>query len=388
MNTSTRMASALTVCVLMVLAAYPKVAQAQNSNEDQYRKYATIPTEVPGIYTFAQPPQGFNPLAASSQELAMYGLPPAPDKVASPDAYQAWANNIKAATSRWRGPLKITEHHSVEPSKARAAQVSSQVVGPIAEDSLSWSGFSNSKNISAYSSKRGPLSSIYAAYATFNVPILVDSFGQSGCSSANGTSGTVAVSVGIDAPALQGGIIANNPGWTDSGSCVVGTPTYYAEIGAGTSSSIISEFSVNPGDVISVVVWDTSATSGFVYIADATQNISATYAITTTPIIAASADFLITRVDTGDGLDALPNYVADFWSQVFAIDFSDDRYGPGTNSSGTTNVQWEMTDDAGDQVISIAVPFTLSFKNSIVTRTTYSLYFSAQNCALNGGCTP
>src|SRR5580704_4204631 len=218
MNTSTRMASALCVCVLTILAAYPKVARAQNSSEDQYRKYATIPTDVPGIYTFAQPPQGFNPLSASSQELAMYGFPPAPDKLASPDAYQSWANNMKAATSRWQGPLKITDHQSVEPTKARVDQSTSQVVGPTPEESLSWSGFSNAKNISAYSSKRGPLSSIYAAYATFNVPILVDAFGQSGCSSANGTSGTVEMSVGIDAPALQGGVIANNPGWTDSGS--------------------------------------------------------------------------------------------------------------------------------------------------------------------------
>src|SRR5271163_1739577 len=139
MNTSTRMASAICVCVLMVLAAYPKVARAQNSTEDQYRKYATIPTEVPGIYTFAQPPLGFNPLSASSLELAMYGFPPAPDKLASPDAYQSWANNVKAETSRWQGPLKMTEYHSVEPAKARVDQFSSQVVGPTPEQSLSWS---------------------------------------------------------------------------------------------------------------------------------------------------------------------------------------------------------------------------------------------------------
>jgi hypothetical protein len=41
-----------------------------------YVSAAHISTNIPGINTYAEPPKGFNPVAATGEELATYGFPP------------------------------------------------------------------------------------------------------------------------------------------------------------------------------------------------------------------------------------------------------------------------------------------------------------------------
>jgi hypothetical protein len=349
-----------------------------------YQKFATVPTEVPGITTFIEPSATFNALEATDQELAMYGFPPRPDKTADPQRYESWAKMMIAPKARWKGPLKLTAHKMEAPPAAPTSQTA-QVNYQIQYENPSWSGFGNYKPISTYNTSRTSLASFSVAEAVFNVPIVEDPYGVSGCQ--NNANGIVNLMVGIDAPTLEAGVLADNPGWIYVGGCFVFTPIYYAQIGAGTSNSILQEFSVNPGDTIFVEVWDTSSTTGYAYIYDETTFTYATYAITLTPIVGHSAQFIMGRVYSNGSttLTPLPNYTNDFWSYVWAMDFGGRMFGPGTNSTTSTTVWYQMSDDARDQETSYPTSFTQTFHTSGAT---YAIYWEAIGCARYYGCTP
>ena len=46
------------------------------------------------VFTYPQPPQGFDPLAASDAELAKYGFPPRPDPQKAPALYEQWKRMV------------------------------------------------------------------------------------------------------------------------------------------------------------------------------------------------------------------------------------------------------------------------------------------------------
>jgi hypothetical protein len=257
----------------------------------------------------------------------------------------------------------------------------------IQNENVNWSGFANYKNVPVYSTK-GAHSSFYEMTSTFNVPPALDAYGETGCS-ALGAVGAIEMEVGIDAPTLKGGVVANNPGWINDGGCFVYTPNYNAEIGAGTSSSIIDLFAVNPGDIVIVTVWDTSPTTGYVNIGDYTTQVGGTYAITTNPIAADSAEFLMARVYVNGALDYIPNYVQTFWVDAWAMDFNKHTYGPGTNIPTNAGYlytyNYVMTDFAGDQNVSFANPYNYTF-NTGTAFAAYGLNFFVEGCAQYTGC--
>jgi hypothetical protein len=46
------------------------------------------------VFTYPQPPQGFDPLSASDAELAKYGFPPRPDRRNAPALYDQWRRMV------------------------------------------------------------------------------------------------------------------------------------------------------------------------------------------------------------------------------------------------------------------------------------------------------
>jgi hypothetical protein len=52
---------------------------ASSSQAGQPSRPHVVPTNLPGVYAFAQPPAGFDPLAASRQDLEAWGYPPRPE---------------------------------------------------------------------------------------------------------------------------------------------------------------------------------------------------------------------------------------------------------------------------------------------------------------------
>jgi hypothetical protein len=65
-----------------------------------------VPTNIPGVHTYAEPPKAFNPVTATDVDLATYGFPSRPDKQADPDDYAVWERAMKRARIRWNGELK------------------------------------------------------------------------------------------------------------------------------------------------------------------------------------------------------------------------------------------------------------------------------------------
>ena len=53
------------------------------------------PQTAPGkVFTYSQPPPGFDPLSASDGELAKYGFPPRPDPRKAPAFYKQWRRMV------------------------------------------------------------------------------------------------------------------------------------------------------------------------------------------------------------------------------------------------------------------------------------------------------
>jgi len=103
----TRTRSLLLLCFVLAccLAATPSHA-ATTAVRQIYIDAANIPTNLPNVHTYPDPPRGLNPLNPSDEELPRYGLPTRPDQQAEPDHYAMWARAMAAAKHRWHGDLK------------------------------------------------------------------------------------------------------------------------------------------------------------------------------------------------------------------------------------------------------------------------------------------
>ena len=93
-----------TICTVTLLFASASLAVAQDAATIR-GIFASAPKEattVGAVSIFVGPPKGFNPLAASGEELARYGLPQRPDQAADPTRYARWAKAIWARACRCR----------------------------------------------------------------------------------------------------------------------------------------------------------------------------------------------------------------------------------------------------------------------------------------------
>ena len=92
MHTQSKFANVVVLAVMgMLLLGRITVAAAEDNAVRAIRaSAATVPTNIPGIHTYAEPPKGFNPVTATDVDLATYGFPARPDKQAKPDQYAQW----------------------------------------------------------------------------------------------------------------------------------------------------------------------------------------------------------------------------------------------------------------------------------------------------------
>jgi Peptidase A4 family len=374
-------ATTLAFSFTTLAAAQDNVARAA------YDASATVPTNVPGIRTFNTPPPGFNPLAASDEELATYGFPPHPNQQVDAEHYAKWAKAMAAAKNRWNGELKVTDVWSEAGRRAQApAGVTAVSAGPSTQNFSNWSGFINTNTLTKYSTT----SSFYFVVSDFNVPIAQQAFKSDGFETGKICDGGWDSELswnGIDGDLdLDGAAPALLQGGTSSGAyCNGGTASteYFAWIEWWPSYPIIEEFNVNPGDDFYVETWDTSATQGYVFLDDLTTQTYSTHGISPKPgqpgLIGNSAEYIVEREGGGSGLYPLANYVQDFWSTSYAFNFYDHDHDiaspfyPGSTSASTVLVN--MIDDAGDQVISHP---EAQGKNGI--------FFQDEHCAEDGGC--
>ncbi len=161
-----------------------------------YDAYANVPTEITGVHTFKEPPSGFSPVNATDEQLAMYGFPPRPDKATYPKRYEVWAREMSRAKTRWKGPLKYTDHR-IHVSQSNAQ---SNKVGQGSVTNLTWSGVVNYKPIKKYSDANSSASSFSYVSSFMDVPVANYPIGFTGMC---GYQGNVWLFVGMDgAPPL------------------------------------------------------------------------------------------------------------------------------------------------------------------------------------------
>lgn len=302
------LASVLTAA--LVLAA-PLAGIAQSPRHLQPNEHAL---NLPGATTIEAPPAGFDPIAASDEELAYHGFPPRPDQFHQPKAYATWVRAMKASkvrivpkleqTAVFHGPVK-----AAKPSNPTAVE-SNPLLSTQARNtsySSNWSGYVDFSGATSYGS-----TSYYYLVNHFVVPVAQQAFGA--CtggwdwgSAWNGIDGWGSPDV------LQAGIEfdAYCSGSTRASYYSAWYEWYpYGEVRIGG-------FPVAPGDDMFVEVWHTSPTQGYAYLVNYNNNQSVEVGFTAYPgypLVGNSAEWVVERPSVGGSLTTLTNYIMDpFW---------------------------------------------------------------------------
>jgi Peptidase A4 family len=365
-----------TLFVFLLFAGLGLTAMAQSSAvASLYRSSATISTNIEGIRTYPAPPANFSALAATDETLAMYGLPPRPDRDADPRAYAAWQRAMTRAKTRVTGSLTPHPEGVLGPARLARKQPAAQSAGasavPTQYNSLNWSGVANSNTLKKWNT----LSSFNRVFSEFNVPVVEQSFDVCGPLqwevTWNGLDGA------LDGTVLQGGS-------SSQASCSNGVQSqnYYAWVEWYPTYPIVEVFAVNPGDDIYVESYSTEGgcNPGNVFVEDETTLSYGTYQLTWQKgpcLIGDSAEIIVERpfgANNVSGWYPLANYIWDF---ALSWDYTakGTEFGPGATTTST--LVFTMTDDAEDQQISIPEQ-----------EGKYSMFFWDTNCAYTGGCTP
>jgi len=369
--------SALFAAAALIVCCFSNPALAQREQVSAiYEAASTRETNIAGVHTFEAPPYGFNALSAGDEELAVYGFPPRPSPQADPAGFAHWAKAMTASRTRWSGELKPTSFYS-RPARMVPAPAGTPITAaPKTGASLNWSGFINTNTLKKYNTK----TSFYYVLSEFNVPVV-----NQPANTCDGGWDLESSWNGIDGFQDQGALLQ---GGSLSGAYCRGNTRswlYYAWVEWFPAYAALEEFTVNPGDDLFVETWDTSATQGYVYLADLTTGIYGTYGLTPNGgagLIGNSAEYVVERpCCQGTNFYPLANYVLDFWAGSYAVNFN--QYNNGTaptfypGSTAATNYLIDMIDDKDTQVISAPT-----------AQGKYGILFDASGCATSGGCTP
>jgi len=330
-------------------------------------------TNVAGVTTFPDAPQGFNAINATPEARAIYGFPPAPDASVDAHGYQQWSRAMTAAASakRYSGPLRVTSLHSMPMQAAPSAGNNSVTpAGVNRYASYNWSGVVNTTNVTSFDVN----ASFQTVLSEFTVPSAQDAF-----ASCDGTQHFEVSWNGIDGfsdgDVLQGG--------TESGAkCVNGVTTtqYCAWIEWYPTYPVLCQYAVDPGDDMFVETYATGPTTGYVFVYDYTKQIFGSYALNaTTPpfLVGNSAEYIVERpCCVGNNSYPLTNYVWNLWAANFAYTGDGTFFYPGMHDANTYYLH--MLDDGGTQ--------TISHPAEIEGR--FGMVMKDVNCAYAGGCAP
>jgi hypothetical protein len=344
---------------------------------------ATVPTNIPGVHTYAEPPKGFNPLMATDVELATYGFPPRPDKQAQPDRYALWERVMKAVKIRWNGelkPLSLGGHGTIPAgSPGLPDAIHPEISGPQQISTNSASGVVLTNKQTTWSTKN----SFSDITAEFTVPKAQLPFDNPSCTASVYTELSY---IGIDgfvfntglgdgfAPMVQAGVY-------EAAECP-GAPFYYAMF--AWRDSITGVFPVNPGDDVladmSVVGGPNG--SGSVFLFDFTTGTSGSYSVSTPGLVGTSANWIVERLccTPADELYPLANTSALAFNEASAETGNLKVFYPGSQATSTEILT--MTDDAFDQTIEAVDQGSGGYQGL------HSLWFVTAGCAYSGGCTP
>ena len=304
--------------VSALLLATPLAATAQQPNANE------LPTNISGATTVAAPPEWFNPLEATDQELERNGYPPRPDEFLQPKAFATWKKAMAASKTRIRPVLEVT-NNVAGPAKLKAGSAAASASGSAAE-SYNWSGYVNLNGVTSYGS-----SSFYYIIGDYVVPVARQAYGQ--CVPTWDWSVTW---VGIDgwgsSDVLQAGSEAD--AFCSSGKTSTYYSAWYEWYPYGWTR--ITSLPIVPGDDLFVEVWSTSSTAGHAYLVNYNTDQYVTINFSAPPgthLVGNSAEWIVERPNIGGSLATLTNYISDYFSDSYAYNFGYSGVDPGSATS-------------------------------------------------------
>ncbi len=341
---------------------------------------ATIATNIPGIRSYAEPPKGFNPVTATDEDLATYGFPPRPDKLAHANEYAQWERAMKLAKTHWNGELKALPGGGLKiPSSSSPLPeaVQPETSGPKDIQTNNASGV-----IVTSGQKSFNKNSVGNVFAFITVPTVEAPLDNS--IPCRGQGYVAIATVGIDGfvfdtgngygydPQLEGGVF-------EQLSCS-GDIYYFAVFGYQGNYNI--PFFLNPGDVVYTFVDTSGGSNSFAYLQDNTTGTYGSYSVTTSGIVGNTANWTVERFCcSGNEPITLANTTNIAFGGAFAGNETDEKFFyPGSQASATEILA--MTDDAGDQTIEKVTQGSAGYQG------TTGLWFETTDCGAVHGCTP
>jgi hypothetical protein len=339
-----------------------------------------IATSVGGVYAFPAPPKGFNPLTASNAQLLTYGLPERPDQAADARGYAVWERSMLALKIH-ATDVQATPYSSM--NAILTGPPTTNVDGTTSQRSNNWSGIANTNKLTKWNAS----TSFNKVVSFWNTPVPNHPFGSVPCSEGpwfevtwNGIGGFYSYD-----SLVQGGTAS----YWDGGGCK-GSVETYGWIEWFPSYSILTVLCsgkpcpVNPGDDFLAISYGAAGTAEqHVFVEDLTQQWSGTFGLTYKSgpgLVGASAEYIVERPGCGNGcLNALGNYIFEFFNDSFANDGAGTQFYPGSTSSST----YVLTMFADDGSTPISFPFMYGTSGN---QGKYSIFIEDENCAYKGGC--
>ncbi|HEX4005076.1 MAG TPA: G1 family glutamic endopeptidase [Acidobacteriaceae bacterium] len=326
--------------ILALLAPWGAQAQTADSTAPPpVRAMAphVVPTNIPGVYAFTQPPASFNPLTASKQELQSWGYSPRPEATEGLDAQIRWLEEVSPKLKR--SVPDLVPRPGVYNRRIQRLKVNGKLANATAATSANWSGY----GLTAGTGQQ-PFNKVIGRWT---VPTVKQAPGT--CSGGWDYSSEW---VGIDG--------FNNDDLLQAGSqadvfCDIGqSVTEYfpwiewlpeSELVIYKSAATSTLYPFAPGDYLNVTVTATNfsggvSTNGTLSFADVTQGwtFSLTFtaaALGGSQVTGASAEWIVERTEVGGSLATLPDYVANPWFLSQATDLGGNYYAPGNVHTAT-----------------------------------------------------
>jgi Peptidase A4 family len=315
----------------------------------------SIPTNLPGVMAAAEAPPWFDPLTASDEDLAAFGLPPRPDAQGAPEIYKSWQ---RAMTASKRAVVPEFQRTDIFHGPAQMTRVENSTA-----TSNNWSAVIVESGASKYGN-----TSFRIIQAEYVVPVASQAFGACTGSADHSSSW-----VGIDGAYGSGLNDLFQAGTEADASCVGGakSQSYYAWwewVPDNPNVAVrIGTLPVSAGDDIFIQIWNTSATHGYVYIVNETTNEYVSLSVPApsgTKLIGNSAEWVVERPLPAGNCSTcyatLTNYTSDYFSNSAAETFAGSMYVPGSSSA------IQVTMDSGSSAISaptILGAYAIQFQN-------------------------
>jgi Peptidase A4 family len=238
------------------------------------------------VHTFPLPPKGFDPLQASKDELQRYGFPRRPDEIKETHAASKWVKAFR----KYPAFTHITPEFKELPHRHRPnKRTQAETKGNVNATSSNWSGsvlfIGNGDSFSSITGQ-------------WTVPHVYSP------NPGNGITYYSSVWLGIDGDGSPDVLQAGTECDSD-GTCYAWFEWY------PNYSALITNFPINPGDIVSLTLCVTSPTSAWMSIGDLTSEIYTNFSFTApagTTLVGNCAEAIVERPDVGGELAELPRY--------------------------------------------------------------------------------